>query len=165
MNINDYQTHPFTKFGEDWALLTAGTKDEFNSMTISWGGMGTLWGTSVAFIFVKPTRYTYEFINRHDEITISFYTPEIKKKSLTIFGSKSGRDIDKPKVAGLTPKILDNGVTYEEATETIVCKKLFMQQLDKEKFPQIALPYYNGRGEKELAAHYFIVAEVTNILD
>ena len=163
MDIKDYQTHPFTKLDKDWALLTAGTAEDFNSMTISWGGMGTLWGKPVAFIFVKPTRYTYEFVSKHDEITISFYGNEYKK-ALGIFGSKSGRDIDKPKTAGLTPKILEHGITYEEAAETIVCKKLFMQQLDKEKFPDVVLPFYNGRGDKELPAHYFVVAEVVEII-
>ena len=164
MNISDYTTHPFTKFDKDWAILTAGIKDDFNSMTISWGGMGTLWNKPVVFHFVKPTRYTYEFVKKHDEITVSFYDAKYKK-ALGIFGSKSGRDIDKAKTAGLTPKFLNNGVTYEEAAETIVCKKLFMQQLDKDKFPEIALPFYNGRGEKEMPPHYFVVAEVTDIID
>ena len=162
MNIKDYQIHSFTKFDKDWAILTAGVKDDFNSMTISWGGLGTLWSVPAAFLFIKPTRYTYEFISKHDEITVSFYANEYRK-ALGIFGSKSGRDIDKAKTAGLNPKILSNGVTYEEAEETIVCKKLFMQQLDKSKFPEIALPFYNGRGDKELPAHYFVVAEVLEI--
>lgn len=42
MAFEDYTTHPFTKFDKDWALLTAGTMNDFNSMTISWGGMGTM---------------------------------------------------------------------------------------------------------------------------
>ena len=163
MNIEDYKIQPFTKFDKNWALLTAGTAENFNSMTISWGGMGTIWNTPVVFLFVKPTRYTYEFVSKYDEITVSFY-PEEYKKALSIFGSKSGRDIDKPKTTGLTPKILENGVTYEEAAETIVCHKLFMQQLDKEKFPQQVLKFYNGRGEKELPAHYFVIAKVVEII-
>ena len=162
MKIEDYQVNAFTKFNNDWAILTAGIKDDFNSMVISWGGLGTLWSTPVAFIFVKPSRYTFDFINKHDEITISFYEKSYRKE-LTVFGSKSGRDIDKVKATGFTPIYFDNGVTYQQAKETIICKKLFMQQLDKEKFPSIAADFYEGRGEKESHAHYFIVAEVIEI--
>lgn len=36
MAFEDYTTHPFTKFDKDWALLTAGTMNDFNSMSISW---------------------------------------------------------------------------------------------------------------------------------
>ena len=163
MDIQNFTAQSFTKFDHDWAILTAGNKDDFNSMTISWGGLGTLWNKPVAFLFVKPTRYTFEFVSKHDEITISFYDKEYKK-ALAIFGSKSGRDIDKASATGFTPKFLDHGVTYEQAKETIVCKKLFMQQLDKSKFPESVLDFYNGRGEKELPPHYFVVAEVTDIL-
>ena len=162
MNIQDFQTHPFTKFDKEWALLTAGVKDDFNSMTISWGGMGTLWHKPVVFLFVKPVRYTYEFVERHDEITVSFYDKKYKK-ALSVFGSKSGRDIDKAKETGLTPKILENGVTYEEAAETLICKKLSMQKLDKNAFPEEAVEnFYQMKGEN--LAHCLVIAEVTDII-
>ena len=161
MNIQDFQTHPFTKFDKEWALLTAGVKDDFNSMTISWGGMGTLWHKPVVFLFVKPVRYTYEFVERHDEITVSFYDKQYRK-ALSLFGSKSGRDMDKAKAAGLTPKVLENGVTYEEAKETLICKKLTMQKLDKSAFPKEALQFYQLKGEE--LAHCLVIAEVTEII-
>ena len=41
--MNDYNINPFTKFNNEWALVTSGTPNKFNSMTISWGSMGTLW--------------------------------------------------------------------------------------------------------------------------
>ena len=28
---------PFERFNKDWALVTAGTPEHFNGMTISWG--------------------------------------------------------------------------------------------------------------------------------
>lgn len=160
MNIQDFAVHPFTKLDKDWALLTAGTADDFNSMTISWGGMGTMWHKPMLFLVVKPTRYTYEFVNRHEELTISFYD-EKHKKALALFGSKSGRNMDKAKAAGFTPKTLEKGVTYEEAKETLVCRRLFMQQLNKEDFPEFALEYY--KGEKNSPAHYLVLAEVLDI--
>lgn len=161
MDFKNYQTSPFTKFDKDWAILTAGTGDDFNGMTISWGGMGTLWNKPVVFLFVKPVRYTYEFVSRHDEITVSFFDKKFRK-ALSIFGSKSGRDLDKAKAAGLTPKILSGGVTYEEAAETLVCKKLTMQKLDKDAFPEAAAPFYSLKGEE--LAHCLVIAEVTEII-
>ena len=162
MDIQDFATHPFTKYDKEWALLTAGTGDDFNSMTISWGGMGTIWHKPVVFLFVKPVRYTYGFVSRHDEITVSFYD-EKYKKALGVFGSKSGRDTDKPKAAGLTPKPLTRGVTYEEAKETLVCRKLYMQPMDKDAIPEAAVKsFYSMEGETK--THCFVIAEVLEIL-
>ena len=66
------------------------------------------------------------------------------------------------KAAGLTPKVLENGVTYEEAKETLICKKLTMQKLDKETFPEEALQFYQLKGEE--LAHCLVIAEVTDII-
>ena len=44
--------------GKQWMLVTAGPADEFNTMTASWGGIGWLWNKPVAFVFIRPERYT-----------------------------------------------------------------------------------------------------------
>lgn len=49
-------------------------------MTVSWGGLGELWGKDVAFIFIRPQRYTYEFIERENYFTMSFFGGEQKKR-------------------------------------------------------------------------------------
>ena len=90
--IND---NPFKLIGKDWGLVTGGTKDGFNTMTISWGGIGVMWNKPVAFTFIRPQRYTYEFLEKDDIFTISFYD-ESYRKALSLCGSKSGRDINKP---------------------------------------------------------------------
>ena len=161
MNIQDYMTHPFTKFGKDWGLLTAGVQDDFNSMTISWGGMGTIWYKPTIFLFVRPTRYTFEYISRYDELTVSFYKEKYRNVLANIFGLKSGRDTDKAKEAGLTPKVLRDGVTYEEASETLVCRKLFIQPLNRNNFPELVLQLYQG--DKDPKAHHLILAEAIRI--
>ena len=46
----EFTTDIFSRFNEKWALLTAGTGEDFNGMTISWGGLGTLWGKPVATV-------------------------------------------------------------------------------------------------------------------
>jgi flavin reductase (DIM6/NTAB) family NADH-FMN oxidoreductase RutF len=149
--------NPFTKFAKDWALVTAGTKEKFNSMTIAWGGMGTLWRTPVLQIFIRPNRYTFKFLEENEYFTVSFYDKKYKK-ALGIMGSKSGRDFDKVKLAGLTPKFLENGITYEEATETYVCKKIYMNEMDKSKFPEKTKDMY-----KDEPAHYVIFGELINV--
>ena len=148
--------NPFTKFAKDWALVTAGTKEKFNSMTIAWGGMGTLWRVPVLQIFIRPNRYTFKFLEENDYFTVSFYDKKYKK-ALGIMGSKSGKDFDKVQLTGLTPKFLENGITYEEATETYVCKKIYMNEMDKSKFPENVGDMY-----KDEPAHYVIFGELVN---
>lgn len=118
---------------EDWALLTAGTIDEFNTMTVSWGGVGELWNKDVGFVFVRPQRYTYEFIEKNDYFSLSFFGGEFKKE-LGICGSKSGRDIDKMEATGFTPVDLGNAVDFEQAKITVVMKKLAYQDMKPEGF-------------------------------
>ena len=65
--------NPFELIGADWMLVTAGTPEAFNTMTASWGGLGVLWERKVCFIFIRPTRYTYEFIEKSDYFTLSFF--------------------------------------------------------------------------------------------
>ena len=51
----------FEKFSEQMALVTAGTIDHFNTMTIGWGMMGNVWGhTPGVTVYVSPNRYTWE---------------------------------------------------------------------------------------------------------
>ena len=63
----------FSMIGKDWALVTAGTKEKVNTMTVSWGGLGIMWGKPVAFVFIRPQRYTKEFIDAQESFSLSFY--------------------------------------------------------------------------------------------
>lgn len=155
----NYQIDIFTQFDKRWALLCAGTKENHNTMTISWGGMGTLWRKPVVTVYVKPCRYTYGFMNDNEYFTVSFY-PEEYKKALTIMGSKSGRDIDKDEASGLTIKPIGQVVTYEEAEVTIICRKIYWQDLVKENIPQDAIDLFY----KEEDPHRMFVGEVVEII-
>ena len=149
----------FSILDKKWALLTAGTKDYFNSMTISWGGMGTIWGKPVVTTYVRTSRYTHEFMDDNEYFTLSFY-PDEKKNILGVFGSKSGRDIDKMNYEGLTLKEAGNSITFEEAEITLVCKKLFKQRLDEANMPKdIVDSFY-----KEDAPHDMYIGEVVDII-
>lgn len=154
-----FSTDIFSQFDKKWALVTAGDRDSYNMMTVSWGSLGTLWGRPVATVYVRESRHTHAFLDARETFTVSFY-PESCKKLLAMLGTKSGRDMDKMHVEGLTPRFLEEGVTFEEAEVTLVCRKLFVQRLDLDRVPAQILDedYRNGD------PHDMYIAEVTGIL-
>ncbi len=155
----NFTTDIFEKFDKQWALLTAGNADSFNMMTISWGGLGTLWNKPVATVYVRTSRYTHDFMDREGYFTISFY-PAKYKEALGLLGSKSGREIDKMKDSPLTPKVLEESITFEEAEVTLVCRKLFKQELSLENIPEgIVKVAYDG-----MAPHDMFIGEVVKII-
>lgn len=81
LEVKDLKENFFEAIGKEWMLVTAGTKEKFNTMTASWGGIGWLWNKPVAFVFVRPERYTYEFIEKSDYLTLSFLGPHMKSQS------------------------------------------------------------------------------------
>ncbi len=133
INIRELKDNFVKMINDDWALLTAGTIADFNTMTISWGGIGELWNKDVCFIFVRPQRYTYEFLEKNDYFSLSFFAGEYKKE-LGICGSKSGRDIDKMSETGFTPIDMENAVGYEQAKVNVVLKKLAYQDMKPDGF-------------------------------
>ena len=111
--IKDLTENFFEAIGKEWMLVTSGSKEKFNTMTASWGGIGFLWNKAVAFIFIRPERYTYEFIEKNDMLTLSFLGSG-NRSIYNICGSKSGRDTDKIKESGLLPLTTPDGnVTFE----------------------------------------------------
>lgn len=155
----DFNADSFQIFDREWALLTAGDAQHFNTMTISWGGLGTLWGRPVATVYVKPVRYTHEFLEDSEYFTVSFY-PEQYRKALGILGTLSGRDGDKVAKAGLTPKALEHAVTFEEARATLLCRKIYRQDLDPAAMPaDVVKAFYETE-----APHTMYLGEVIEIL-
>ena len=119
---------------KQWMLVTAGTRESYNTLTANWGGIGYLWHRNVAFVFVRPERYTHEFIEREDLLTLSFY-PEEYREALTVCGTKSGRDIDKAAATGLVPEELPSGaMTFSQARLTLQCRKLFKSEMQDSDF-------------------------------
>ncbi|MBO4290184.1 MAG: flavin reductase [Lachnospiraceae bacterium] len=129
MEIKAFNTDIFTIYDKDWALAAAGTMESHNAMTVSWGGMGTLWNKPVVTIYVRPSRYTREFTEREEYFTVSFYD-EKYREALNVMGTRSGRDCDKEAEAGLTAVPMGESVTFKEAKRTLLCRKLYYQDLD-----------------------------------
>ena len=133
INIKDLQENAVSMFDDKWCLITAGTKESYNTMTASWGAMGELWNKDVCFIFIRPQRYTLELTEREEYFTLSFFSEDYKK-ALAFCGRNSGRDCDKAKETGLTPMEIDGSMSFEESETVIVCKKLFYQDIDPDGF-------------------------------
>lgn len=132
----------FDQIGNKWMLITAGDKTGYNTMTASWGGMGVLWNRDVAFCFIRPQRYTKEFVEKQPLFTLSFFGREYRD-ALNLCGTKSGRDVDKAAATGLTPVFDQGSVYFKQASLVLVCKKLYFQDFDPKNFidPGIAKNY------------------------
>ncbi len=120
--------------GHDWMLISAGTADNFNTMTAAWGSLGFLWKEPAATIFIRPQRYTYDFVEKYETFTLCFFDKKYHE-ALKICGSKSGRDIDKMKETGLSPKVSKEGnIYFDEARLVIECRKVYYDDIKPEFF-------------------------------
>lgn len=133
VKAEDLKINPFTTIGKDWFLVTAGDEKQYNTMTASWGGMGVLWRKNVVTIYIRPQRYTKEFVDKNDRFTLSVLGEEYRK-ALNLCGTQSGRDVEKFKEAGITPYFLDGTTAVEEAQMIFVCKKMYHQWMKEECF-------------------------------
>lgn len=124
IDLNEITCNPMEKIGKEWMLITAGKQGSYNTMTASWGNLGCLWGKPTSLIYVRPQRYTKQFVDREDYYTLTFF-PEEYKKALSYLGSHSGRDEDKVAKVGLTPVFGEKSVWFEEASLVLVCRKLY----------------------------------------
>lgn len=129
-------------------------------MTASWGGVGVLWGKNVVTTYIRPQRYTKEFVDAQDVFTITFFG-ENYRKALALCGKVSGRDADKIKEAGLTPYFVDGTTAFEEAEMVLVCRKLYADEIKSEKF--IATEN-DERWYPEKDYHTMYIAEITKVL-
>ena len=112
IDVKSLQDNVFSLIGDRWMLITAGTAERCNTMTASWGGLGVLWGAPAATIYLRPQRYTKEFVDR-EYFTLAFFGEE-QRKALTLCGSKSGREVDKVKECGFTVAQAECGAPYFE---------------------------------------------------
>ncbi|MEW5817601.1 MAG: flavin reductase family protein [Spirochaetota bacterium] len=125
---SEIQDNVFKLIGTDWMLITAGGLDLWNTMTASWGGLGVLWNKNVSYCFIRPTRYTYSFVNENQYYSLSFFT-EKYRSVLTYCGKYSGRDVNKAEKTGLVPVDLGETVAFQQARLVLVCKKLYWQDI------------------------------------
>lgn len=150
----------FKLIGKDWMLITAENNNKVNTMTASWGGFGFMFDKNVAYIVIRPQRYTKKFVDNSDTFSLTFFDKTFKKQ-LAYLGSISGRDEDKISKANLTIQHENNTPYFEEANIAILCKKLYAQDFAPECFTvtELVEKWYS---EKDY--HMFYIAEIEKIL-
>ncbi len=145
--------------GRDWMLVSAARDGKVNTMTASWGTMGVLWNRAVCTVFIRPQRYTYEFAEATDTLTLSFFD-ESYREALRFCGTKSGRDHDKFKETGLSYTLDDGAPIINEARLIIRCKKLYADDLKEGCFLDEE-PLVNYKAKD---FHRFYICEIEKVL-
>lgn len=160
MPIDLVELNPFTKIGKEWALVTAGTKSMANTMTISWGGVGVLWGKNVAFIFVRDSRYTKELLDTNEFFSVTFLSEQYRD-ALNYCGSHSGRDGDKIAEAGLTLATRHNIPYIDEGNFVLLCEKMSATRITEDSF---LLPEIKDKWYKDGDMHTMYIAEIIDLM-
>ena len=160
MPAEQWQENPFTLIGKEWMLVAAEKDGRVNAMTAAWGGLGFLWGKNVAFVFIRPQRFTKELVDGADTLSLTFFGPEYRDM-LGYMGRVSGREEDKVQKTGLT--VLHEGETpyFDQARLTIIGRKLYAQELKPECFVE---PDCDSRWYPDRDYHTMYVVEVEKIL-
>ncbi len=159
INHSELKENMFNIIGRNWMLLTAGNEEKLNTMTISWGGTGILWNKPVAFVFVRPQRYTKEFIDSNKYFTMSGYSDEMRP-AIKFCGRNSGREIDKIKETGLIPVFDEKAPYFKQAKLVLVCRKLYAQELSETSLIDYNLLEYYSNNDY----HTMYVAEIVKVL-
>jgi flavin reductase (DIM6/NTAB) family NADH-FMN oxidoreductase RutF len=160
IEVKSLSMNPFTLIGDEWLLITAGTEGKFNTMTASWGGLGVFWGKNSATIYIRPGRYTKQFVDSNDTFTLSFFKEDYKK-ALGLCGSLSGRDVNKVEKANLTPVFNEGNTYFQEAKMVIICKKMYHTEIVPESFDN---PSFDEKIYPEKDYHTIYIGEILKVL-
>ena len=160
IQADDLQDNPFRLFHKDWTLITAEHAGKTNMMTASWGGLGIMWNKPVAYIVVRPQRFTKKLIDASGTLSLCFFEEKFRKE-LAFCGKHSGKDVDKIAECHLTLQHEKETPYFGEARLVLLCKKLFAQPFDKKSFVDLTIPekvYQDGD------FHTLYILEIEKIL-
>lgn len=130
----ELEKNVFHAIGKEWLLITAGDEKKSNTMTASWGAMGVMWGKPAVTVYIRPQRYTKEFVDREGRFTLSILGEEYRK-ALQVCGTISGREVeDKWAAAGLTSFLVDGVPAVKEASVVLVCRTMYHDTIKPECF-------------------------------
>ena len=141
-------------------LITAEKDGKVNTMTAAWGGLGNMWNKDAAYIFIRPQRYTNEFVDSAETFSLTFFERDYRD-ALSYLGKASGRDENKIEKAGLTTVFCDETPYFDEAKIVLVCKKLYKQMLTPDSFVDKSIldTWYQAED-----FHYMYIGEITKIM-
>lgn len=154
------EMNPFTKIGKDWMLVTAGNEEKANTMTASWGGVGVMWGKDVAYVVIRQSRFTKEFIDKEGKFSLSFPSEKYRKE-MKFLGAVSGRNEDKIKEAGIDINYHDGVPFVDQADMVFICRVMSNTVLKKEDFIDKGI---DEAWYKDNDYHTLYIAEITDIL-
>lgn len=157
--LEELEFNPFKTIGQDCGLVSSGTSKAANTMTISWGGVGVLWGKNVAFIFVRDSRFTKEFIDKNDFFSVSFMK-KAYKEALNYCGTHSGRSGDKVPKAGLTWNYKHSIPFIDESDFILLCHKMSATRITKDSFLQPEIEKWYTTGDM----HTMYIGEIIEVL-
>jgi flavin reductase (DIM6/NTAB) family NADH-FMN oxidoreductase RutF len=161
LKLKSLGSNLFSMLDDDWMLVTAGKINSFNTMTASWGGFGILWSRPVAFVFIRPQRYTLGFIENEEYFTLSFFNEEFRS-ILNFCGSHSGRDVDKIAECSLKPLETGNGAIFFEQAQLIMeCRKLYSDQIKPGNF---SIQDIEKKVYRHKDYHFFYIAEIVTCM-
>ena len=153
-------SNAFDKIGKQWMLITASDGEKVNAMTASWGGLGVIWGKNVAYIFVRESRYTKEFIDKNDTLSLAFFG-EDQRAMLGYMGKVSGRDEDKIAKMGLNVEFKDGIPVFKEAEQTLLCKKLYAGEINPKDFVDSEI---DGKWYENKDYHTMYIVEILDVV-
>ncbi|MGN1275431.1 MAG: flavin reductase [Floccifex sp.] len=158
IDLHSLSFNPFDKIGKEWFLITAKNENKVNTMTASWGALGHLWNKDIIIAFIRPQRYTKQFIDQSEAFTLSFF--EDHHKELSYLGTKSGKDEDKISHVNFHITEIENLPTFEEAKDVFLIKKLYVGKFEKDNFLYSDL-YDKNYPNDDL--HYIYIGEITGV--
>jgi flavin reductase (DIM6/NTAB) family NADH-FMN oxidoreductase RutF len=160
ITLSEFDFNPFTKV-EDWALLTAGTEEKFNMMTITGVMCGKFFLKPMMQVYVHPDRYSYQFLEDNDYFTVSFFDVP-QHPALQICGRMHGNECDKVTESGLHPIPFENTVIFEEAKTIFVCRKVYHMDIKKDNFDSQQL--FNEYYKESSTFHRIYLGQIEKVL-
>ena len=156
---NTLSFNPFEKIGSEWALFGAVSEGKKGAMTVSWGEVGVLWNKPIFTVFVRPTRFTHTLSEQSDIATLSFFGREFRD-TLSYFGRVSGFNEDKFARSGVSHSVNNGALFFEDATLTLVGRKLYHDVIDPRNFcdQSLDLNYNNDY-------HTVYIYEITDVIE
>jgi flavin reductase (DIM6/NTAB) family NADH-FMN oxidoreductase RutF len=149
VDYKDYAGEIIRAYQEDRVLLVSRDKaGSLNVMAIGWGTLGIIWRKPVFMILVRPSRYTYKFIEESGEFTVNVMPPGLKEVVMYC-GTVSGRDQDKFKEKHLSPipsskikvPIIQEGVLHFE------CKVIYKNDMVPSELEKSIIPVLYPKGD------------------
>ena len=164
IKAKDIKENPIRLFGDDWAVVAAGDREDFNELTVSWGALGDAWWDNmpIAIIFVSATRYTQKYLEANDTFSINVFPREFRK-AVAYIGSQSGKNEDKVAATGLKVDFTESSTPiFPEARLIIECRKVYSHDLDREKFSESLIGNYAQKKFEGVVPHTVYFGEIIN---